>query len=74
MLPGDTPHFHWPKSGADITQVTALGPISQHDVDPGRIPGRSGQLAFVVRLEGNRSSTIRVMMEKKKPRISQPIA
>jgi quercetin dioxygenase-like cupin family protein len=27
VLPGNTPHFHWAKSGEYITQVTALGPI-----------------------------------------------
>jgi quercetin dioxygenase-like cupin family protein len=33
VLPGDTPHFHWAKSGEYITQVTALGPISLVYVD-----------------------------------------
>jgi quercetin dioxygenase-like cupin family protein len=28
VLPGDTPHFHWAKSGEYVTQVTALGPIT----------------------------------------------
>jgi len=27
VLPGDTPHFHWAKSGEYITQVTADGPL-----------------------------------------------
>jgi quercetin dioxygenase-like cupin family protein len=27
ILPGDTPHFHWAKSGEYITQVTAIGPL-----------------------------------------------
>jgi quercetin dioxygenase-like cupin family protein len=27
VLPGDTPHFHWAKSGEYITQVTAIGPL-----------------------------------------------
>jgi quercetin dioxygenase-like cupin family protein len=27
VLPGDTPHFHWAKSGEYVTQVTALGPL-----------------------------------------------
>ena len=27
ILPGDTPHFHWAKSGEYITQVSALGPL-----------------------------------------------
>ena len=27
ILPGNTPHFHWAKSGDYITQVTAIGPL-----------------------------------------------
>jgi len=27
ILPGNTPHFHWAKSGEYITQVTAIGPL-----------------------------------------------
>ena len=27
ILPGDTSHFHWAKSGEYITQVTAIGPL-----------------------------------------------
>ena len=27
ILPGDTAHFHWAKSGEYITQVTAIGPL-----------------------------------------------
>jgi quercetin dioxygenase-like cupin family protein len=27
VLPGNTPHFHWAKSGEYITQVTAIGPL-----------------------------------------------
>ena len=34
VLPGDTPHFHWAKSGEYVTQVTAIGPISLHYTDP----------------------------------------
>jgi quercetin dioxygenase-like cupin family protein len=34
VLPGDTPHFHWAKSGEYVTQVTALGPISLHYTHP----------------------------------------
>ncbi len=26
-LPGDTPHFHWAKSGEYVTQVTAIGQL-----------------------------------------------
>lgn len=28
VLPGDTWHFHWAKSGEYVTQITALGPLS----------------------------------------------
>ena len=28
VLPGDTSHYHWAKSGEYVTQVTAIGPIS----------------------------------------------
>src|SRR3954468_11717405 len=27
VLPGDTFHFHWAKSGEYVTQVTAMGPL-----------------------------------------------
>lgn len=37
-------------------------------------PDNKVQRALVVRLEGNSSKTINVIMEKKNPRISQPIA
>jgi hypothetical protein len=26
-LPGNTPHFHWAKSGEYVTQITAMGPL-----------------------------------------------
>jgi quercetin dioxygenase-like cupin family protein len=38
VLPGDTPHFHWAKSGEYVTQVTAIGPISLHYTNPGDDP------------------------------------
>src|SRR3954465_6131123 len=38
VLPGDTWHFHWAKSGEYVTQVTATGPLgleySDADDDP----------------------------------------
>jgi quercetin dioxygenase-like cupin family protein len=34
VLPGDTPHFHWAKSGEYITQVTAIGPLGLQYLDP----------------------------------------
>ncbi len=33
VLPGNTPHFHWAKSGEYITQVTAIGPLGIEYVD-----------------------------------------
>jgi quercetin dioxygenase-like cupin family protein len=27
VLPGNTAHFHWAKSGEYVTQVTAIGPL-----------------------------------------------
>jgi hypothetical protein len=27
VLPSDTSHFHWAKSGEYVTQVTAIGPL-----------------------------------------------
>jgi len=33
VLPGDTAHFHWAKSGEYITQVTAIGPLGLEYLD-----------------------------------------
>jgi quercetin dioxygenase-like cupin family protein len=35
VLPGDTWHFHWAKSGEYVTQVTAIGPLGleYHNLD-----------------------------------------
>jgi hypothetical protein len=41
ILPGDTPHFHWAKSGEYVTQVTAIGPISLDYVNPHDDPRNS---------------------------------
>ena len=38
VLPGDTPHFHWAKSGEYVTQVTAIGPLGLEYIDPGDDP------------------------------------
>ena len=38
VLPGDTWHFHWAKSGEYITQVVALGPLGLEYLDPGDDP------------------------------------
>ncbi len=34
VLPGDSPHFLWAKSGEYITQVTAIGPLGLEYLDP----------------------------------------
>jgi quercetin dioxygenase-like cupin family protein len=34
VLPGNTPHFHWAKSGEYVTQVNANGPLGLSYVDP----------------------------------------
>ena len=33
VLPGDTPHFHWAKSGEYVTQVSAFGPLGLEYLD-----------------------------------------
>jgi quercetin dioxygenase-like cupin family protein len=33
ILPGDTPHFHWAKSGEYVTQVSAIGPLGPEYLD-----------------------------------------
>ena len=33
VLPGNTSHFHWAKSGEYITQVTAIGPLGLEYID-----------------------------------------
>jgi quercetin dioxygenase-like cupin family protein len=34
VLPGDTDHFHWARSGEYVTQVAAIGPLGLDYVDP----------------------------------------
>src|SRR5580693_6777863 len=34
VLPGGTPHFHWARSGAYVTQVSAIGPLGLEYLDP----------------------------------------
>jgi quercetin dioxygenase-like cupin family protein len=38
ILPGNTPHFHWAKSGEYITQVSAVGPLGVEYIDPNDDP------------------------------------
>ena len=34
VLPGNTHHFHWAKSGEYVSQVTAIGPVGLEFIDP----------------------------------------
>ena len=34
ILPGNTSHFHWAKSGEYITQVSAVGPLGVEYINP----------------------------------------
>ena len=43
ILPGNTWHFHWAKSGEYVTQVTAIGPLGLEYVHPGDDPRSRGQ-------------------------------
>jgi hypothetical protein len=38
LLPGNTSHFHWAKSGEYVTQVTAIGPLGLEYLNPGDDP------------------------------------
>jgi quercetin dioxygenase-like cupin family protein len=38
VLPGNTYHFHWARSGEYVTQVTAIGPLGLEYLDPGDDP------------------------------------
>jgi quercetin dioxygenase-like cupin family protein len=38
VLPGDTYHFHWAKSGEYVSQVNAIGPLGLEYLDPGDDP------------------------------------
>jgi Enolase C-terminal domain-like len=33
VSPGDTPHFHWARSGEYVSQVTAIGPLGLEFID-----------------------------------------
>ena len=43
VLPGDTPHFHWAKSGEYVTQITAIGPLGLEYLDPVDDPRKQGR-------------------------------
>lgn len=38
VLPGNTSHFHWAKSGEYVTQVTAIGPLGLEYINPNDDP------------------------------------
>jgi len=38
ILPGNTPHFHWAKSGEYVTQVSAIGPLGLEYIDSNNDP------------------------------------
>jgi hypothetical protein len=40
VLPGDTWHFHWAKSGEYVTQVYAIGPLALEYASPNDDPRR----------------------------------
>jgi quercetin dioxygenase-like cupin family protein len=42
VLPGDTSHFHWAKSGEYVTQITAIGPLGMEYVDAKEDPREQG--------------------------------
>jgi hypothetical protein len=50
VLPGNTSHFQWVKSGEYITQVTAIGPLGleymDRDDDPRQGSAKLWQLAY----------------------------
>lgn len=43
VLPGNTPHFHWAKSGEYISQVTAIGPLGLEYLDAKDDPRNEGR-------------------------------
>ena len=43
VLPGNTAHFHWAKSGEYVTQVTAIGPLGLEYLDPADDPRKQGR-------------------------------
>jgi len=43
VLPGNTPHFHWAKSGEYVTQITAIGPLGLEYLDPADDPRKRGR-------------------------------
>ena len=44
VLPGNTSHFHWARSGEYVTQVTALGPLGLEYLDRSNDPRLQGSV------------------------------
>jgi quercetin dioxygenase-like cupin family protein len=42
VLPGNTSHFHWARSGEYVTQVTAMGPLGLEYLDRRNDPREQG--------------------------------
>ena len=63
VLPGDTWHFHWAKSGEYVTQVTAIGPLGLEYMDAKDDP-RNKNSPGLLRLSGS--------TDKFEPRKSDP--
>jgi quercetin dioxygenase-like cupin family protein len=42
ILPGNTSHFHWARSGEYVTQVSAIGPLGLEYLNPGDDPRALG--------------------------------
>jgi len=57
VLPGDTYHFHWAKSGEYVTQVTAIGPLGLEYLDPKDDP-RSTEGQNVDATDAERASSL----------------
>jgi hypothetical protein len=47
VLPGNTSHFHWAKSGEYVTQVTAIGRLGLEYLDPGDDPRKQHRQSSV---------------------------
>jgi len=45
VLPGNTSHFHWAKSGDYITQVTAIGPLGLEYIDSNDDPRNQSSMS-----------------------------
>jgi quercetin dioxygenase-like cupin family protein len=45
VLPGDTWHFHWAKSGEYVSQISAIGPLGLEYAHPGDDPRHGTNLA-----------------------------